>query len=539
MILTLVKINLRALTAGIFRRYKRKKKMNPVVIILIGLLLIYIAASLMFTVGAVFYGLCAPLFDAGVGWFYFALAGLFAFAICFIGSVFMVQSYIFAARDNELLLAMPIKPSAILAGRLSALLVTEYIFQAVIMVPVFCILLINSYISFVPALGIVFFFLAAALLPLIALALGCFVGWLVALITSRLRNKNVMTLVLSLGFLAAYFWLYNKLMDNLNVLVENGAEIAEAVRRTLFPVYHLGVAVANGSALSFVIFALCAIVPFIVMCALLSRSFVRLAAGGRAAKKAKYKEKALRVSGSRMALLKRELRYYWSQPMYILNSSFGMILMVVFAVVMIVRPVLFLGLFDQDSGGLAGIIDPGVMGAIVLSALALLNAVSAPTISLEGKNLWISKSLPVNASDILLSKAGLHLAVCGIPAIFAGLVCIVVLPISGFLQAALTLVLPISVTLMFSLLGVALNLSFPRFDWINPIQPVKQGISSMLTMFGGMALLSVLVILYIFLPGGSLSIESYLLICFGLFTAASGGLYAYLVNSGSRKFESL
>jgi len=539
MILTLVKINLRALYAGVFRRYKSKKKIKPIMIILIGLLLVYVAASLMFTVGAMFYGLCAPFFDAGAGWFYFALAGLLAFAICFIGSVFMVQSYIFAARDNELLLAMPIKPSAILAGRLSALLVTEYIFQAVIMVPVFCILLINGYISYVPALGIVFFFLVAALLPLIALALGCFVGWLVALITSRMRNKNIMTLVLSLGFLAAYFWFYNKLMNNLNTLIENGAEIAEAVRRSIYPAYHFGAAIADGSAPSFIIFAVCAITPFFVMCVLLSRSFVRLAAGGRAVKKVKYKEKALRVSGSRMALLKRELLYYWSQPMYILNSSLGMIVTVVFAVVMIVRPILFLGLFDQDTGALAGIIDPGIMGAIVLSALALLNSVSAPTISLEGKNLWISKSLPVKASDILLSKAGSHLAVCGIPAIFAGLVCIVVLPISGFLQAALTLVVPISVTLMVSMLGVALNLSFPRFDWINPIQPVKQGISSMLTTFGGMALIGVLVVLFLILSIWELSIESYLLICFGLFIAASGGLYAYLVNSGSRKFESL
>ena len=539
MILTLVKINLTALFAGLFRRNRRRKKVKPAFAILIGLLAVYVVGAVIFTIGAMFYGFCAPLFDAGLGWFYFALAGILEFALCFIGGIFMVQAQIFSARDNELLLSMPIKPSAILAGRLSALLIIEYIFEALILIPVFAVLIMRGYISAIPVAGIIFFFLAAILLPLLALAAGCFVGWLVALASSHMRNKNLPTLILSIVFLAVYFVLYTRMMTNINMLIENGAEIAEAVSRAVFPAYHLGVSVTDGNALSFLIFAACAIIPFVAMCALLSASFVKLTTAGQGVKKLEYREKTLRVSGAWAALLKRELLHLWSLPMYILNAAIPAIATLGLAVVLIVRPGLVLDMFDPHTGALSGLIDPGLAGVVALTLLAVMNFVSAPSISLEGSRLWIVKSLPVTARDILLSKAGLHIVVCGIPSLIAGIVCIAVIPVRSPALIALTLVTPAAATVMFALLGVALNLTFPRFDWINPIQPVKQGISSMLSMFGGFAFVALLVVVYALLMQGALAPEIYMLLCTIVFAAASAGLYAYVTGPGSRRFEAL
>ena len=542
MIYTLIKINLRALFAGIAKggrrgKQKRSAKKKAAIAILIGLLIVYIVGAIMFSVGAMFYAMSGSLFEAGVGWFYFALAGIVVFALGFIGGVFMVQTQIFGARDNELLLSMPIKPSAILAGRLSALVIIEYAFEAVILIPVFVVLLITGSIAHLPAAGIVFFFAAAVLLPLFALSLGCFVGWVVALISSRMRRKNIATLIFSIAFLVVYFWLYSRMMGNINTLIENGAEIAEAVRRAVFPAYHLGVAIADGSAISFLIFAACAIVPFVIMCIVLSLSFVRLTTGGRGARKVEYHEKALREKSAQAALFRRELLHYWSSPNFIMNSSLGAIITLVLAVLLIARRSMFIGAFDQLGAMLPGF-EAGLMGAVILAALVMMNTVAAPTISLEGKNLWIVKSLPVSARGILLSKVCLHLAVTGIPAIVCSIVCIITLPMSGAAQMALTILLPISATLTFALLGVTLNLAFPRFDWINPIQPVKQGASVMISMFGGMGLIAVLAVVYILLSS-VLPLGVYLLICTIALAAASALLYAYLIKGGVRRFETL
>ena len=544
MIFTLVKVNLRALFAGVYKggRSGKKKKSagkRTASAILIGLLIVYAAGAIMFSMGMMFNSLCAPLFEAGVGWFFFALAGIIIFALGFIGGVFMVQTQIFNARDNELLLSMPIRPSAILAGRLSALLIMEYAYEAIVFIPALVVLIANGYISRIPAPGIVFFFAEGVLLPLIALALGCFVGWVAALASSRMRKKNIVNLILSVAFLIAYFWLYMRMMGNMGALIANGAEIAEAVRRAVFPAYHLGLAAAEGNALSFLIFAACAVLPFVLMCMLLSWSFIKLTTGGRGAKKTKYREKTLRVSGARSALLRREMRYYWSAPMYIMNSSLGAIATLILTVVLIVRPGLVTGLFDPATGMLAGVVEPGFAAALVLAVLGVMNFVAAPSVSLEGKNLWIVKSLPVKAPDILLSKVLLHLVVCGIPTLAAGVACIALFPVRGALQIILTLVLPATVTLLFAFIGVTLNLAFPRFDWINPIQPVKQGASAMLSMFGGMALVVVLALVYILALSSMLELGTYMLLCALLFIAASAALYLYLIRGGARKFEAL
>jgi len=537
MVWILAKINFQALFAGMFRRYRGKKRIRPLAAVLIGLLALYVVGALGLAVGVMFMGLCAPLFEAGIGWFYFALAGILVFALCFVGSIFMVQTQIFSAKDNELLLSMPVQPLAILAGRLFALMIIEYFYASLIIVPAFVVLIVSGFISQVSALGTAYFFATALLLPFFALAAGCLVGWVVALISSRLRNKNIPTLVLSLAFLGVYFWFYSRMMNNMNALVENGAEIAEAVRRAVFPAYYLGISIANGDTASFLAFAICAVTPFAIMCVLLSRSFFKLAAGGQGARKIKYREKDVRAAGAAPTLLRRELLHFWSQPMYILNASMGAITTCILAAVLAVRPQALLAPLAQLADFVPEL-SPGSMGAIALSALAAMNSVSAPSISLEGKSLWIPKSLPVKARGILLSKAELHLVTCGAPALLAGIVCVAAIPMNAS-QAALTLITPFSITLMLSLFGVTLNLAFPRFDWINPVQPVKQGMSAMLALFGGMALVAALVAVYVLLPGGLVALDGYLLICTAFFAVSSAALYAYLAGPGGRKFEAL
>ncbi|MCL2227368.1 MAG: hypothetical protein FWB97_07040 [Oscillospiraceae bacterium] len=544
MIWTLAKINIRALFAGVFSRYgsKRKaKKTNPIIIILIGLFVAYIVGALGFTVGMVFYQLCQAFFDAGVGWFYFALVGILAFALCIIGGIFMVQSQVFSARDNTLLLSMPIKPSAILAGRLCALIIIEYVYAAIIFVPALVVLLISGYIAYVPVLGAALFLLGFLFIPLAALAVGCFVGWLVALMSTRIRNKNIPTLVLSLALLGAYFWFYSQMMNNLNMLIAEGAQIAEAVRRAVFPAYHFGTAVADGNFLSFLIFTVCMVAPFLLMYYLLSISFVKLTTGGRGVKKIVYKEKALQVSGAKMALLKRELMYLWSQPMYILNAALGSIAALILAGILFIHPRILLDHLEPLAALLPDF-DIGFAAAIVLSALTVMNAVSAPSISLEGKKLWIVKSLPINASDVLLSKVWMHMTVSGIPLALAAIASVVAFRMDG-LQIALAFILPLAATLMIALLGITFGLAFPRFDWINPLQPVKQGMAVMLTMFGSMALVGVLALVFALgvsrTQAGAQSLGAYLVACTIFFLAVSAGLYIYVVGAGSRKFESL
>ena len=150
-------------------------------------LMVYVAGVFLWLFHMMASALCAPLLEMGLGWLYFAVMSAMALALGVVGSVFQAQSQLFEARDNESLLAMPIPPSRILGARLLALYLQSLVFSALVLVPTAL-----AYAAAAPLAGPAALCLTAAflLLPLLTVTLSCLLGWLTALITSRLRKPR-------------------------------------------------------------------------------------------------------------------------------------------------------------------------------------------------------------------------------------------------------------------------------------------------------------------------------------------------------------
>ena len=111
MLKTLLKVHFASIGASLFRsRKKAGAKSGKGRTVLMGLLTLYVIGCFFIMFGSMFFSLCEPLHELGLGWFYFAIAGLLAFALSFIGNIFATQTQLYDARDNELLLSLPIKP---------------------------------------------------------------------------------------------------------------------------------------------------------------------------------------------------------------------------------------------------------------------------------------------------------------------------------------------------------------------------------------------------------------------------------------------
>jgi ABC-2 type transport system permease protein len=220
--------------------------------------------------------------------------------------------------------------------------------------------------------------------------------------------------------------------------------------------------------------------------------------------------------------------------MYILNTSLGVLFTLALPVVYAVKKEAISGIFNIPDMNLP----VGVLAILMLSAINSFNFVSAPSISLEGKNLWISLSLPVDSSAVLLSKARMHMVVC-IPATLLSAVALIFLMGLNAAEAALLLIVPVVFALFQAYFGVVVNLLFPKFDWINEITPIKQGISSLLAMFAGMGAVALPVILYIAVLNTYLDILLFILLYAAAISILSFGLRVYLKNGGARRFESL
>ena len=220
--------------------------------------------------------------------------------------------------------------------------------------------------------------------------------------------------------------------------------------------------------------------------------------------------------------------------MYILNASFGSILLIVGAVLLIIyheTPVMLLRelpILHRFTGA---------AGVIIICFMMSTNVISAPSVSLENKNLWISRSLPIHSGKMLLSKAACHFVVT-LPAVLIGAASyIIAVPVS-LIDAVATIVAPTVFTAFCALVGVTVNLQFPKSDYINETAVIKQSPSVIISMLVNIGALLIPVGIYIFTAA---LIPSFVfMLLFSLMLAAVCVLLCrYLTHGGADRLESL
>lgn len=487
----LVKTRLAALWASFYTRTrsaKNGKKPSKIGGIGIAILLIYAAIVFAGMFSAMFFGIAELYHAQGIGWLYFALAGILAAGFCLMGSVFTAQTQLYNARDNEMLLAMPIPSAAILGSRM---------------------------------------------IMLLPLTLSCLLGGIIAAITARMRHKNIITLVFSLLFLAVYMYFYMNIQGYMQQLMADGLNIADAFERGLPPFYWLGNAAADGDFVKLILFVLCCVVPFGILYAVLSKTFIGIATERRSAAKKVYKGGEMRTSSAFMAVVKKELARFVSSAGYMINAGMGIVMMAAVAVFMAVKRAQIVMFINEVGTGYAG-----VLVGLIVCALASMVFISAPSISLEGKSLWVMQTMPIRGGTVLRAKAAMHILIT-LPAAAICTVAVGIILGVGAADCIAAALLAVAFTVFTAYFGVALNLKFHRFDWINETAAVKSGMSVMLAMFGSMAILAIPALLYALLAAEYISAAVYMALWAAIFAAVSMAFDAWFKKHGDEKYEFL
>ena len=136
MIRILMKKQLKMLFSGFFVDRKTGKSRSKGAVVL-GI--ISYVAVLQGCMGAMFgmeaYSVCEPLCSAGLDWMYMAMMSMMALTIGILGSVFNTYASLYQAKDNDLMLSLPIPVRAILFARLSGVYIMGAMFAVTAMVP--------------------------------------------------------------------------------------------------------------------------------------------------------------------------------------------------------------------------------------------------------------------------------------------------------------------------------------------------------------------------------------------------------------------
>ena len=292
---------------------------------------------------------------------------------------------------------------------------------------------------------------------------------------------------------------------------------------------------AVGDAGAIAIVAAVTLGLFALVWYLIARSFLRLATSTGAVAKVVYRERAVGLHSPDRALLSRELRRFTASANYMLNCGMGILGMVVAAVALIWK--------GRDFLGAVSLVLPvdtetvSVLLCAAVCALISMNDMAAPSVSLEGKSLWLAQSLPVKPWQVLRAKLAVHLTLTGVPAA----ICYVLLAFAHPFTAAellLGAVLIAGYVLLMASFGLFVGLKMPNLHWTNEITPIKQGGAVMLALFSGFAYAALIVVGYLLL-GSKIGLTAYLAAFAALTLLLAALLLRWLRKTGCRIFATL
>lgn len=527
----LMKIRLLSLTSSsVGLSANAKKDTGTKKMLLYAILMLYVIGTVGFVFNMSFAEMARPFYEGGIGWFYFFFCFLAAFTLMFIFSIFSAKSQIFEAKDNELLLTMPIKPRDILLSRIAVIVLINVVFELAVVLPAG----IQWWMA-VPAdpKAVAAFVLLCIALPLFSSAFSCLFGWLVSLITSRIRNKTPLTVIAFTVFLIAYMFGYNKLMSSITSLAQTGTQFAGKISG-FQPAVFLGETVADGNLLYLLIFLAVFILPFIAVVLIISKNFNKTVFRNQASAKAERTDGVLRVSDIKKALFRREIKRLLSSATYLMNAGVGVIMILIAAVAVVVATGKITEILAEFEGGEA-------LTAYIIPAMICLLAsmvfFTAPSVSLEGKTLWILRSLPIGTKDILDAKLRMHIVLTSPAVLLLSVACLIALP-SSLNYAAFIIIIPQLFTVFTAVMGLMCDLMHTNLNWLSEVQAVKQSISVILAMVFGLIAVAAPFVPAALLNGVCPPWIMLTAIC-AIYAAADILMYRWIKTKGVSRFEKL
>lgn len=531
MLKTLIKKQLMEIFRSYFYDQKknkaRSKRATALYVILFAVLMVGVLGGMFAILGVT---LCRPLCAAGMDWMYFAIFGLISIFLGAFGSVFNTYSQLYLAKDNDLLLSLPIKVSSIIAARLLGVYLLGLMYASVVIVP--AVIVYWAVAAFTPT-AVIGGVLITFLISVIVLLLSCLLGWVVAKVSLRLKNKSFITVIISLVFFGAYYFVCFKAQEVIAELVQNAAALGQSLKASAYVLYLFG-RCATGDVPAMAIITGGVLLAAALCWRLLSRSFLKIATASGAAARKKSRQTAIRRRSVRTALLQKELSHFTSSANYMLNCGLGVLLLPVGGVVLLLKG----ESLRQTLYGALGVNTDVVI--VILAAgvcmLASMNDMAEPSVSLEGKNLWLLQSLPLTPWQALAAKLQMQLILSGVPTLFCA-ACAASFA-QNAAQGVMFLLVCAAHTAFMALLDLAIGLKMPNLTWTSEIVPIKQSLGVMLALFASWA--------YALAMGGgyllvsrAVCAEVYLLIVTVVTAAGSALLYRWLKKRGTEIFAAL
>ena len=443
-----------------------------------------LAAYLMVLAYIYFYSMAGLLSASGRLDSFVALAFGIAAALSFLLSLLHSQGYIYGCRDFEMLSAMPVSQRTVFLSKFAMLYLEVTVISLVASIPCFlCYALFANPPFWFYIIVLIMIFFA----PAVGVVAGSLLAYITTLVTIGVGAKNKFMLVFNFVLVLSlmYFsmkWSFSMSQDGaLDAMAEKLADIA-----AINPLAPLITAAAVKGSLP-------ALLLYILLCAALIGLAVLIVGSGfnkanarmgETRRRGDFKGERLHVSTQLKALYKKELSAYFSQYIYVMNTAFGFVLMIIGSGVLLFKGGAVKELFAGLPGGQQSLI--GALTVFVTFCTTLTSTTSC-SISMEGASFWVVRSLPVTTKALLGSKVLVWLTVSVPATLFSILAVSLILGLPAATAAVLCLYAA-ACCVACGIWGLAIDLANPKLNWTSAVTVVKQSSAVLFAMLIGMTL---------------------------------------------------
>ena len=503
----------------------------------------FIAAYLMFMVWSGANSFLEKLAPMNLGYLILAIATMGISLITLLEGVYKAGPLLFNCKDDQLLLSLPIKKRTVLFVRFFKLYVFELLYNSMFLLPVMV-----AYIRW-GNVGPTYYltcFVMLLMLPIIPIVISCIIGAITSGISSKFKYKNVVEIVLSMIILVGVFYFSFKVEDVFNYLLANAESINDFIIKRYYPAGIFSKLVVDFNIKDLLIFISINLAVIIATILVLGKFYFSINSKLKSINTSKTHSKVeplnFKAKSQTNSLIRKEINTFFKTPVFIINAGFSLVLFLVLAVLIAIRfDSVATMLIDEETGlGLAKDLIYNNLSIVIFALISFgtfMTSITSSTISLEGRNISILKSLPIKPKTILMAKVKAALLITT-PAMLVGDLIMFIRFRTNILEAILLIILSILMPLISHFVGIIINLKYPKLEWESPAEAVKQSTSSFIAVMLGMVILMVTVGISFALIGNVLPIIA-LLIAIGVSALINLILYLYLTKRSVKDFNNL
>lgn len=497
------------------------------------------------------YDLLAPLEQQGA---ILSLGIVMVSTMIFFFGIFYVINFFYFAGDAQNLLSLPLSGWQVLGARFSVVIAYEYLTQLPFLLPPLLIFGIKSGASLTYWLYALISFL---LIPLLPLSLATIPTVIIMRFANLGRRKDLFKILGGLMVIAlaiGYQFLFQKSGTNamdpafLQKLLTDQNGLVNLISQVFPSTKFIGLALVSADKIAglinlliFTALSLLAVaLAWVVGDKLYFKGLVgssEMTARRKMLTSSDY-EKLSKGSPALLSYCMKEIRLLFRVPPYFMNCVLTNLLVPVILIIPFLlqshnekEAMPWEELIAQPQG--QTILMVVIVGAVIF--LAGSNAITATSLSREGKEFFISKYIPLSYQQQVLAKllSGYLFGVIGAVLLVIGAIILMPLDI-----ALIGMILAVSLVAIVPIIeaGLLIDIFRPKLDWDNEQKAVKQNLNVLFSilfsiLLGG----AVLYIVVRFIHSPTLA-AAFMLCCFGL---AAVVLYYLLITKGIEQYRKL